>query len=51
MPTARLKKYGLENALSVTPLVDANCGRVFWRGSHYRRMMGRLLRWQGGGFA
>lgn len=23
------------------------CRRVYWRGSHYRRMMGRLRRWQG----
>lgn len=23
-----------------------SCGRVYWRGSHYRRMMGRLRRWQ-----
>ena len=23
-----------------------SCGRVYWRGSHYRRMMGRLQRWQ-----
>lgn len=22
------------------------CRRVYWRGSHYRRMMGRLIRWQ-----
>lgn len=27
-----------------------SCGRVYWRGSHYRRMMGRLLRWQSGDF-
>jgi len=25
-----------------------DCGRVYWRGSHYRRMMGRLRRWQEG---
>jgi hypothetical protein len=24
------------------------CHRVFWQGSHYRRMMARLLRWQEG---
>lgn len=23
-----------------------SCGRVYWRGSHYRRMMGRLRQWQ-----
>ncbi len=22
------------------------CGRVYWRGSHYKRMHGRLARWQ-----
>ncbi|MEN6586226.1 MAG: Mut7-C RNAse domain-containing protein, partial [Sulfuricella sp.] len=38
--------------LSGLPLMRCpNCGRVYWRGSHYRRMMGRLLRWQGGDFA
>jgi hypothetical protein len=25
-----------------------SCQRIYWRGSHYRRMMGRLLRWQEG---
>lgn len=26
------------------------CHRVYWRGSHHRRMMGRLRRWQEGDF-
>lgn len=26
-----------------------SCQRVYWHGSHYRRMMGRLLHWQDGG--
>ena len=25
-----------------------NCGRVYWRGSHYKRMQARLQRWQRG---
>lgn len=29
-------------ALSACP----RCGRVYWPGSHYRRMMGHLRRWQ-----
>lgn len=38
--------------LSGQPLMRCpSCGRVYWHGSHYRRMMGRLLRWQGGDFA
>lgn len=37
--------------LSGQPLMRCpSCGRVYWRGSHYRRMMGRLLRWQSGDF-
>ncbi|PWB58447.1 MAG: hypothetical protein C3F18_02560 [Nitrosomonadales bacterium] len=24
-----------------------SCQRIYWQGSHYRRMMGRLRRWQG----
>ncbi len=24
------------------------CGRVYWRGSHYKRMHARLIRWQAG---
>ena len=24
-----------------------NCGRIYWRGSHYRRMRARLASWQG----
>ena len=24
-----------------------NCGRVYWRGSHYRRMHAKLVTWQG----
>lgn len=24
------------------------CGRVYWRGSHYKRMHARLMRWQAG---
>jgi hypothetical protein len=28
-----------------------SCQRIYWRGSHYRRMMGRLRHWQDGGKA
>lgn len=27
-------------------LVCPECGRVYWRGSHYKRMRGRLVGWQ-----
>ncbi|BCK87352.1 hypothetical protein MIZ01_1130 [Sideroxyarcus emersonii] len=30
--------------LSVCP----SCGRVYWRGSHYKRMHARLAKWQSG---
>lgn len=26
------------------------CGRVYWRGSHYKRMHARLMRWQAGDY-
>lgn len=29
-----------------TVLQCPTCRRVYWRGSHYRRMMGRLRNWQ-----
>lgn len=33
--------------LSGEPLMRCpDCGRVYWRGSHYRRMMKQLQRWQ-----
>ncbi len=28
-----------------------SCHRVYWRGSHYRRMLGRLRQWRNGGSA
>lgn len=32
----------MEDELSACPA----CGRVYWRGSHYKRMRGRLASWQ-----
>jgi uncharacterized protein with PIN domain len=31
------------------PTVCPACGRVYWRGSHYKRMHARLAKWQAGG--
>lgn len=28
-------------------LACPNCGRVYWRGSHYKRMRGKLVEWSG----
>ncbi len=33
-----------DEALSTCPV----CGRVYWQGSHYKRMHARLARWQAG---
>lgn len=52
-PQARELEQVPEDVLrSGEPLMRCPCcGRVYWRGSHYRRMMGRLQRWQERDFA
>ena len=51
LPAAKLEQVPQDARRPGEPLLCCPvCGRVYWRGSHWRRMSGRLQRWGGGDF-